>query len=291
MALEQDRVDEDEFVARIVTFEGGARSGKGTTVRAVARELRSLDHEVLVIDQGLKFRSLAYLAIGKGLDLSRPQVVDEYLQQDTTRHRMMTLLAGVAGMANTERDRLLYTREMSAASAQIGASDFSHPLAVGLMKDQIEDASCRGIHDILIDGRSLEGYALEMQERKLAAHVLSIYFACDSTVAAQRSTGFFGEVYSLSDDQRTTLLKSAHEIIKRNSSDMNREVDPLRAPGDAYVFDFMHFDSNREAVLGDIRNHKRMYVDTTATQSIDNMTGPMIEVVTTLLDCDKEKTA
>lgn len=289
MTAEKYRVGASDRLSRVVTFEGGARSGKGTTVRAVSESLKEDGHEVLVIDQGLKFRSLAYTALHSDVDVTDRQEVDMFLLRDKTRDSMMAVLTDIAGMTNEERDALLYTSELSVASAKIGRSDHSHPLAVDLMIDQVDRASARGVDDILIDGRSLERYAIEMQKKRIATHVLSIYFSCDSLVAARRQEKLFTEVSELDEDEKTRLLSTAATIIKRNSDDMNRDVDPLRAPGDAYMFDFMHYNGNEVTVVEEVRKHHRIGVDTTATQSIDSMTGPLIKVVKTLLEDERSR--
>jgi len=58
--------------ARLITFEGEARSGKGTSARAARKALERAGQRVTFIDNGQKYRVLARLAVdhrqqGKGL--------------------------------------------------------------------------------------------------------------------------------------------------------------------------------------------------------------------------------
>src|SRR5690349_14863257 len=104
------------------TFEGTARSGKGTTVRKVRAASKKRGEKVRVIDQGQKFRSLAFLAVRHAIDLDNPQLVDEFLQAESTPDEMLEVLAHVRSIKDDERDAMLYTDAMSTRAGKIGAS-------------------------------------------------------------------------------------------------------------------------------------------------------------------------
>ena len=65
---------------KLVTFDGQARSGKGTIVSLVKDYLRDeLGRQVMLIDAGQVFRVLVVVMTEDGIDLDNPTAIDAYL--------------------------------------------------------------------------------------------------------------------------------------------------------------------------------------------------------------------
>lgn len=68
----------------LVTFDGEARSGKGTIVQTTKDYLRDeCGYKVMLIDRGQTFRVLVVAATKAGVDLDDPVAIDAYLQDET----------------------------------------------------------------------------------------------------------------------------------------------------------------------------------------------------------------
>lgn len=272
----------------VETFEGTARSGKGTTVREVAAAFFKRGEKVRVIDQGQKFRSLAYLAVRHSIDFESPHLVDEFLQADTTPDEMLDMLGQIRDMTDKERDEMLYTDDMSKFAGKIGASDYSHHLATDLMHKEIEEAYYERVDVLLLDGRTLELHASRTSEH-IGSVVFSAHFACDALIAARRVEKMFSPIEGMTVDEQIQLLKTADNIANRNASDMARSIDPLRRPSHALNFTYENYVAgDAKRVLAKCRQvdpkHLRLMVDTTRTESIDHMTAPLVEIAIAAAD-------
>jgi len=68
---------------KLVTFDGEARSGKGTVVGLVKDYLRDVEgYSVMFIDAGQVFRVLVVAITRAGVDIESPAAVDAYLGDD-----------------------------------------------------------------------------------------------------------------------------------------------------------------------------------------------------------------
>jgi cytidylate kinase len=279
--------------AKVITFEGEARSGKGTSVRAVYDKLIDEGRNVVVIDQGQKFRVLAKLAHDKNVALQDQAAVTQFLRSPDTRPAMLELLGSLVGMEQDEVNALLYTQEVSTGSAQVAQNADAHPLAVGLLFDQVQKEVENGADTILIDGRSMEKYGRQMAEQKKVQFVLGFYFRCDASIAARRTTGIFVDMDAMSTDEKLRLLEAITKIGDRNRQDTLRDVDPMLEPANAYPLhaaDFLVEDRDfiRQATL-DALLSGMVSMNTSYTRSVEEMTEPVVALATRALALhDKE---
>jgi cytidylate kinase len=272
---------------KIITFEGEARSGKGTSVRAVHDQLIKENRQVVVIDQGQKFRVLAKLALDRGVILQDQAAVTVFLRDPATRPNMLELLGSLKSMDTEAINALLYTQDVSSGSAQIAQNANAHPLAVGLLFDQVEKAVEDDADTVLIDGRSMEKYGRQMAEQKKAQFVVGFYFRCDASIAARRTTGIFVDMDAMSVEEKLRLLEAITKIGDRNRQDTHREVDPMLEPGNAYPLHAADFAANdtefvHQATL-DALLSGMVSMNTSYTRSVEEMTEPVVAIATRAL--------
>ena len=268
-----------------MTVSGEARSGKGRSVAALSQRLSETGTPNRVIDQGLKFRALAEVAMTAGQPLEDGTALTHFMRSPNTQKSMLGLLDTVRVLSEADKKDLLYNSAVGAASSQIASVSASHEIAVGLLRQEVAQAVEEDQKVVLIDGRAVEKYGMQFEEERLAVFALGWYFRCDSSVAAHRSLGLSGQ-QDLTAEQILQVHTETAEIRNRNFRDQTRGVDPLREPARAYRIDLRrYYDTDYGAEVGSpyIRGHDAMQVrmamvDTTYTTSVEEMLGPVVEV-------------
>lgn len=272
-----------EHKSYIVTAGGWARSGKGTSMAYLKGELEQADQQVVLIDQGIKFRAMAEVVMTAHEPLDSPTILNNYISSPEATKSTLDVLAEVASMDEATKKERLYTPELSKASGKIGKVPSAHKVAVGLLRSQVAAAVEAETDIVLIDGRSMEKYARQFDEQGLARFVMGWFFKCDPAIAARRSLGLFDDIESMPPEDKEHLLGETLGISDRNRSDTLRDVDPLREPMRAY-----HLDLPSYGLFGTDVPFKRAYeivnrygfavVDTSYTNSIEEMTYPVTEL-------------
>jgi cytidylate kinase len=273
---------------KVITFEGEARSGKGTSVRAVQDRLVADGRTVVVIDQGQKFRVLAKLALDRGVDLLDQAAVTAFLSSPETRPAMLELLNKVVALEPDAINDLLYIRDISAGSAHIAQNAKAHPLVVGLLFDQVRKAVAEDIDTILVDGRAMEQYGRQMAKEQIAQFVMGFYFRCDASIAARRTTGIFVDMNVMSVDEKLRLLEEITKISDRNRQDTLRDVDSMLEPANAYPLHAADFDLNNIAYVHqatlDAMLSGMVSMNTSYTRSVEEMTDPVVALAAHALE-------
>lgn len=223
---------------RIVTFDGEARSGKGTIVQATKDYLRDTQsHQVMLIDLGQVFRVLVVATLRAGVDVNNPDAIDAFLGDETNAQASVQLVKDIYRMSKGERDALLYSNEVSKNSAKIGARPLSQSFKDDLLKKWMRDAAIEGYDTVLLDGRALEETGTMLEREGLCRFVLGLYFVCDPVVGARRTLGYAKKSYEqLSDDERAEVDTLVVQINERNRADGNREVQPVVPPAEAETY-------------------------------------------------------
>ena len=274
-----------ERSTHIITAGGWARSGKGTSMAHLKVRLERVDRHVVLIDQGLKFRAIGDVALAARQPLDSPTVLDDFVRSSKAQEATLAVLDEVAAMSETEKRARLYTTEKSRASGKVAKVSSAHEVALRLLRTQVEDAVKAEADVVLIDGRSMERHARQFTTEGLAKFVMGWYFKCDPAIAARRSLGLFAELKDLTTDDKLRLLDETMSISERNRSDTLRgiDLDPLREPDHPYTLDLSTYyspDSDVPFKRGyDILYRGGMVmVDTSYTNSIDEMAGPITEL-------------
>lgn len=222
---------------KLVTFDGEARSGKGTIVQATKDYLRdSCGQHVMLIDAGQVFRVLVVAVTQAGVNIDNPTAIDEFLSSEDNVKAAAQLVKDVYHMDKDQRDSLLYTNEVGTNSAKVGARPLSQSFKDDLLKKWLHDAAEEGFEVVLLDGRALEETGRMLTDEKLCDFVLGLYFMCDARVGARRTLGFADISYeNLSNDQRQAVDELVEQINERNRKDRERIVQPIVPPAGAPV--------------------------------------------------------
>lgn len=267
---------------RIVTAGGWARSGKGTSMGHLKGRLEGVGRQVRLIDQGIKFRAIAEVAIAAGQPLDSPTTLNDFVQSSRAQRSTLEVLAEISTMGEAATKDRLYTPKLSKASGKVGKVPAAHEVAVRLLRSQVEEAAEAKVEVLLVDGRGMKKYAELFTKQRLARFVMDWYFECDPAVAARRSLGLFSEPEDLTADEKQTLLAEILNISDRNKSDMLRAVDPLRKPTPAYNLDLLTYRLPDSDVpykqARDIQQTGAAIVNTSYTNSIQEMTDPITEL-------------
>jgi len=215
----------------LITFDGEARSGKGTIVQITKDYLRDeRGYKVMLIDRGQTFRVLVVAAERAGVDLDSPVALDAYLENEENSTLCVQFVKDVYHMTKAERDALLYTNTVGVNSAKVGARPASQEFVKMLTKKWVRDAGEEGYEIVLVDGRALETVSREMDVEGLCDYRMGLYFICDAKISARRTLGYAKTPYEeLSSDEKAAVDQLVEQIETRNYSDRhNRANDEHR---------------------------------------------------------------
>ncbi len=258
---------------KLVTFDGEARSGKGTVVQATKDYLRDeCGYKVMLIDRGQTFRVLVVAAARAGVDLDDSAAIDAFLTDETNIVACVQFVKDVYHMSKPEREALLYTNEVGENSAKVGARAASQTFVKDLTKKWLHDAGREGYEVVLIDGRALENIAREMDTEGLCDYRLGLYFVCDAIVGARRTLGHAVTPHDALDPAaRHAVDELVKQIHVRNQRDRDRDVERLVPPADAPAYAV-------PAVPGDAAADM-IIIDTSAEVTKDEMSLPVAKLV------------
>ncbi len=258
----------------LFTFDGQARSGKGTIVHAVKRSLQLRNIKTMLIDAGQVFRVLVVSAQRHGVDVDSADAIDEFLADDQMLEETRIFVKQVYHMEHADRDALLYTQEVGVDSAKIGARPKAQEFKDNLLRKWLHDAATEGYRVVLIDGRALEEVGGMLESEGLCRFRAGFYFICEPSVGARRMLGFSDRSYDeLSDAEKQEVDSLTGQIIQRNRSDSERAVHPIIPPSGAPIFvlpalDFEPRNTGRDMLI----------VDTSADMTKDQMVQPIVKV-------------
>lgn len=263
----------------LITFDGEARSGKGTIVQATKDYLRDSGRSVMLIDAGQVFRVLVVAATRANVDLNNPDAIDAFLGNDKNIQDCMQLVKDVYHMRKEERDDLLYTNAVGHNSAKIGARPLSQDFKDELLKRWLEGARTEGYEIVLLDGRALEEVGAVLESNGLCDFRLGLYFICDPIIGARRTLGFANQAYkNLSTDEKKSIDELVSQINARNIADEKRAVQPLVRPQGVAI-------SHLPDILPNTSVNRPMYLlDTSKEMSKEEMSSPVITLVAQFTD-------
>lgn len=263
---------------KLITFDGEARSGKGTIVHATKDALRDEQgYRVMLIDAGQVFRSLVVAACQSGIDLDDPAAIDAFLADDESAEYCVRFVKEVYHMPKETREALLYTNQVGADSAKIGARPASQAFKDELLKKWLRDARAEGYEIVLLDGRALEETGTMLEREGLCEFVIGLYFICDAQVGARRTLGYAETAYEeLSDDARRKVDELITQIGARNDADRRRTVQPIVQPAHAPIYRLPVIPEAAENVSDE---RFMAVIDTSADMAKEQMYRPVIELI------------
>ena len=223
------------FLPKLITFDGDARSGKGTIVSLVKDYLRDeLGRKVMLIDAGQVFRVLVVQMTQAQIDFDNAEKIDAYLRDEKHLAASISRVKQVYRMTKIERDALLYGYEISINSAKVGARSLSQKFKDDLLRKWLRDARDEGYEVVLLDGRALGEVGEMLARENLCNYVLNLFFVCDPVVSAQRTLGFMPRAYDALDAATQQKIdEQIAQIEARNRADRERAMQPVVPPANA----------------------------------------------------------
>ncbi len=269
----------EQSLPRLVTFDGEARSGKGTIVSATKDYLRDEEgQKVMLIDAGQIFRVLVIATQEAGVNLDNPEEIGSFLRSESNSEAAVQRVKEVYHLSKEERDDLLYKDTVSVDSAKIGAQPLSQDFTDGLLEKWMRDAGEEGFDTVLLDGRSLEIVGKSLAGKKLCHYVLGLYSICDELVGARRTRGFAHKPYEeLSPDDQNGILELTEQIKSRNKKDQERAVRPLIRPNNTPLWNLA--DGDNPPQLNSNARPPIIMIDTSAEISREAMSAPVAKLV------------
>lgn len=266
---------------KLITFDGEARSGKGTIVSGVKDYLRDeCGYKVMLIDRGQTFRVLVVAASRAGIDLDDPKALDDFLSNETNVTECVRFVKSVYHMSKEERDGLLYTNQVGADSAKVGAHPSSQIFVANLTKKWLRDAGSEGYEVVLVDGRALEKIGAEMHQEGLCDYRLGLYFVCDAIVGARRTLGYATTAYEdLTPEQQADVDELIEQIMVRNQRDKDRAVERLVSPQGAPTYALPQVPVRLEG-----QGRPMVVFDTSAEMTKDEMIAPVAKLAAVVLN-------
>jgi len=265
---------------QLFTFDGQARSGKGTIVHAVKRFLQSRDINTMLIDSGQVFRVLVVSAMQHGVDMDSPDNIDRFLQDPQMLDETTALIKNVYHMEHAERDALLYTAQVGHNSAKFGARPLAQEFKDNLLRKWLQDARDEEFRVVLLDGRALEEVGGMLESEGLCNYRIGFYFICNPRVGALRTLGYSGRTYEeLNEEEQEEVDNLTAQIVARNDADAERTVHPVVPPAGAPSFELPQLDY-------DPKNDGRemIIVDTSASMTKEQSAAAFISLFEKLTD-------
>jgi cytidylate kinase len=275
----------------LITFEGEAGSGKGTCSKATKVAAERLGLKVVLIDQGIKFRTLGLTALESGVDLQDPAATDAFLSDESIPQMLAVRRSQIEQLDPDAQEDLLYTPQLNDASKRIGGSDFAHPTAISALYKEVTKAVYDDSDLIIVDGRAMEKYGKLIDNAGYVDYLVGFYFRCgDVSAASHRAPDVFGKDFesnynSMSDTQKAACFDEIMRIRQRNKDDSQRKIDPMTEPVETYRLDLQNFpyddpqwDHNFLSMAG-----VNMVTVVTTHNTITQMTKPVVRLGLTAL--------
>jgi cytidylate kinase len=270
----------DNSVPKLITFDGEARSGKGTIAHYIKHELQERGTNVMLTDRGQIFRVLVVAAERLKTDFDDPAQLDSFLGDPAQLESAAKLIKDVYKMPHEERDALLYTKRVGENSAKMGGRPLAQEFSIRLMEQWFRDAKNEGVEVILLDGRALENKGVKLEKKGLCDYVLGLYFTCDPQVGARRTLGYANKEYAeLTAEEKADVDGLVAQIKERNHADMTRDVQRLGQPATPHHFRLPDLPA-LPAGLG----RQMAVIDTSAEISKAAMCEPVFKLVEQVLD-------
>ena len=215
-----------------VALDGPAGAGKSTVAKTVAKNL-----EILYVDTGALYRSLALFAINNNVSCSDEENVLKILDKANVELKYVNKVQRVF-LNNEDVSEKIRTPEIS-----MGASDISAIPAVRQFLLDLQRKIARE-NSVIMDGRDIGTVILPDAEVK-------IFITASAEIRAKRR---YDELIEKGQDVvYEDVLK---DVIERDYNDSHRKIAPLKQADDAVLLDTssLSLDESIDAVIEIINN-------------------------------------
>lgn len=199
--------------AKVIAIDGPSGSGKSTIAKELARAL-----DVLYIDTGAMFRALAYVASQKKITLIEGPALNEFLNSLKIDYGISdSVLIRINGEDLSEKIREHHVSGLASVISQLPSVrkfllDFQRSLAL--------DKIC------VMEGRDIGTVVFPDAFCKFFI-TASVDIRAERRLKQLREKG----------DAKISLVQIAEDVRKRDETDMNRAVAPLKKAEDAMALD------------------------------------------------------
>lgn len=199
--------------SQVIAIDGPSGSGKSTIARDLARALN-----VLYIDTGAMFRALGFYADEKKIDLTEGPGLSEFLNSIKMDYGVSpTILIRINGIDLTDKIREHHVSKLASIISQLPSVrkyllDFQRALAL--------DKVC------VMEGRDIGTVVFPNSFSKF-------FITASVDIRAQRRLKQLQE----GGDMSVSLEQIKDDVRKRDETDMNRVVAPLKKAEDAMLLD------------------------------------------------------
>ncbi|RPJ77211.1 MAG: (d)CMP kinase, partial [Alphaproteobacteria bacterium] len=203
----------DKYFAKVIAIDGPSGSGKSTIAKELARALG-----VLYIDTGAMFRALGYVADEKNIELVEGAKLNAFLDSLKVEYDVNeNILIRINDQDLTEKIREHHVSGLASIISQLPSVrkyllDFQRSLA--------RDKIC------VMEGRDIGTVVFPDSFCKFFI-TASVDIRAERRLKQLRENG----------DQKITLSQIAEDVRKRDETDMNRSVAPLKKAEDAMLLD------------------------------------------------------
>lgn len=203
----------EKTFAKVIAIDGPSGSGKSTIAKELANSLG-----VLYIDTGAMFRALAYIADQEKIDLTEGTSLINFLDSLKIEYGVSdSVLIRINGLDLSDKIREHHVSKLASIISQLPSVrkyllDFQRSLAL--------DKVC------VMEGRDIGTVVFPDSFSKFFI-TASVDIRAERRLKQLRENG----------DQSITLEQIAEDVRKRDETDMNRSVAPLKKAEDAMLLD------------------------------------------------------
>ena len=215
-----------------VALDGPAGAGKSTVAKAVAKNL-----EILYVDTGALYRSLALFAINNNVDCRDEENVLKILDKANVELKYVDKVQRVF-LNGEDVSEKIRTPEISMGASDISAIPAVRQFLLDLQRKIAKENS------VIMDGRDIGTVILPDAEVK-------IFITASAEIRAKRR---YDELIEKGQD--VVYKDVLKDVIERDYNDSHRKIAPLKQADDAILLDTssLSLDESIDAVIEIINN-------------------------------------
>jgi len=212
----------------IITIDGTSGSGKSTISKLLAKKLN-----FILLDSGKLYRSAGYIISQSGTKIDAVIDYKKLISQISLKPNEHTYEYEVC-FKNQVIDQYLYTDDVAKAASVVSKIAEVRECMFNLQQ------SC-------VKGTGLIANGRDMGTEVFPDAPIKIYIDADLEIRAQR------RLNELLDKGENVTFENIYDSLKkRDDSDMNRELSPLKIPNNGHILDTSHLKP--DAIVDKILN-------------------------------------